>query len=81
MTGWIAQVVSRVVAVIVAAFGAWLLNTFGIEMTTEQIEGITAGLTALGGIILLGLYGLVRPFISRWIDPKDSAEPAAKKLH
>lgn len=76
MTGWIAQIVTRVVAVIVAAFAGFLLNTFGIEMTTEQVEGITSGLTALGGIILLGLYGFVRPFISRWIDPKDSAEPA-----
>lgn len=78
MTGWIAQIVSRVVAVIVAAFAAWLLNTFGLEMTTEQVEGITSGLTALGGILLLALYGFVRPFISRFIDPKDSAEPPVK---
>jgi len=76
MNGWIAQIVSRAVAVVVAAFAAWLLNTFGIEMTTEQVEGISAGLTALGGIILLGLYGVIRPFVSRFIDPKDSAEPS-----
>jgi len=78
LTGAAGQIVSRVAAVIVAAFAGWLLDSFGIEMTTEQIEGLTSGLTVLGGLILFFLYSFIRPLISRWISPKDNAEPTPK---
>lgn len=73
MAPFVNQMIARLAAVIIAGFGGWLASTFGIEVTTEHAESLVAGLTALGWILLTGLYAIVRPIISRFIDPTDSA--------
>lgn len=66
-------------AVVVVA-SAWVLSKFGIEITGEQSEAIVGGLTELGVIVLIGLWGMVAPLLSRikWLDTGAYAEKAWK---
>lgn len=73
MSPLIGQQLTRVAALVVAALVNWLAATFGVDVTTADAETLTAGLTVLGWIILMIVYALVRPILSRFISPSDSA--------
>ena len=69
----------RVAASVAAVIVAYLLDLLGLPVSEDQKAGIvswlTEGLTALGGFVILLVYGLVHKTVNKKLNPADTAVP------
>lgn len=62
---WLVPILRQLVAGIVAILAAWLVKSFGVEITSENREFLTGTLTTLGA----ALIGMIWVSVSKWMKP------------
>lgn len=62
---------ARFAASIVAGLAVWLGSTFGIELSNEDTEAISAAAIT----VMFVVYSIVHKLVSKWTNPGDAAAP------
>lgn len=77
---WAWSAISRMAAAVAAAVAIFLIEKVGlpVEVVEEHRALLEGGITFVGVVLFVLLYGLLRPIISRFVHPADTASSAPK---